>query len=83
MSEMKTIAGDPLHGPTGGRAKPLVHAVLIVAIGLVVYSNTLDVPFHFDDIHKIPENVVIKDLSYFFKPSNIFGSEYYEIRQRC
>lgn len=41
---------------TGGLKRPSVHVLLIVIIGLIAYSNTLHVPFIFDDTHNIAEN---------------------------
>jgi len=49
--------------------KPLVHVLLIVILGLIVYSNTFHVPFVFDDAPNIVNNPVIKDLKYFIDPA--------------
>jgi tetratricopeptide (TPR) repeat protein len=46
--------------------KPLLHIILITAVGLLAYSNTFDVPFHFDDKDAIVKNPVIKNLGNFF-----------------
>jgi tetratricopeptide (TPR) repeat protein len=46
-----------------------VHFALITILGLLAYSNTFDVPFHFDDRLIIVENPIIRDLSHFFRPS--------------
>ncbi|KJU81642.1 repeat-containing protein [Candidatus Magnetobacterium bavaricum] len=48
-----------------------MHLALILAIGAVVYSNTLGVPFIFDDIPNIAENPLIKDLRYFTDKSMV------------
>ena len=50
---------------------PLLHFILIAALGILVYSNTFEVPFQFDDRMFIEENPLIKDLSYFINPSQI------------
>jgi tetratricopeptide (TPR) repeat protein len=47
----------------------LVHLILIALLGLIVYSNTFHVPFHFDDKYVIVKNPIIKDLQYFTEPS--------------
>ena len=47
--------------------KRLVHIVLIVALGLLAYSNTFYGPFQFDDKPQIIDNPVIKDLKNFTK----------------
>ena len=41
------------------------HILLIALIGIIIYSNTFQVPFHYDDKRNITENLIIKDLSYF------------------
>jgi Flp pilus assembly protein TadD len=45
------------------------HLFLIATLGIIVYSNTFDVPFQFDDEIYIIENPIIKDFSYFTEPS--------------
>jgi hypothetical protein len=49
--------------------KPLIHALFILLICLIAYSNTFEVPFHFDDRPVIVENPIIKNLNYFSSPS--------------
>jgi len=49
--------------------KPIVHFFLIAIVGLLVYSNTFNVPFHFDDILNIVKNYRLKDLNTFWPPS--------------
>lgn len=44
-------------------------ALLIIVLGLIIYSNTFESPFYFDDEFYIVKNPVIKDLSYFSEPS--------------
>ena len=51
--------------------KPLVHFFLIAILGLLVYSNTFNVPFHFDDTPNIVENYKLRDLSNFWPPSGL------------
>jgi protein O-mannosyl-transferase len=43
----------------------LVSLVILTLVGIIVYSNTFDCSFHFDDEHSITENPIIKDLSNF------------------
>jgi tetratricopeptide (TPR) repeat protein len=45
------------------------HVVLLLLLGLFVYSNTFNVPFQFDDVPNISENPIVKDLYYFSHPS--------------
>lgn len=49
--------------------KPLFHVLLIIILSLIAYSNTIHVPFHFDDKNVIVENPLIKDLRFFAEPS--------------
>jgi len=49
--------------------KPVLHCLLIMAIGLAVYSNTLDAPFVLDDRAAIVENPIIKSLGFMVAPS--------------
>lgn len=45
--------------------KSLFHVAAIIFLVLLVYSNTLDAPFQFDDYDNIVHNPAIKDLRYF------------------
>ena len=47
----------------------LIHAALVIAVGLVIYANTLQVPFIFDDTGNLVENPLIIDLANFFDPA--------------
>ena len=49
--------------------KPIVHFFLIAIVGFLVYSNTFNVPFQFDDIDNIIENYKLRDLNNFWTPS--------------
>ncbi len=55
-----------------------VHYVLLLILPLVVYSNTLDNPFHYDDSHSIVDNPHIRQLlnipSFFIDPT-LFSAE--------
>lgn len=63
---------------------PVTHTLLIVALGLLVYSNTFNVPFQFDDNSNIIENYTIRDLSNFWPPtgSRWFGYLTFAINYR-
>ncbi|HEY6838067.1 MAG TPA: tetratricopeptide repeat protein, partial [Geobacteraceae bacterium] len=56
---------DGAAGGRGGFARTSVRCLLVVAAGILVYANTLHVPFVFDDFPSIVDNPVIKDLSTF------------------
>jgi tetratricopeptide (TPR) repeat protein len=49
--------------------KKLYQLVLITTVGLIAYSNTFTVPFHFDDIFQIADNPAIKDIGNFLSSS--------------
>jgi len=72
LSDRKDKAGDLQAESVGAAAffrKPIVHILIIVILGVLVYSNTFKVPFVFDDESSIVENSVIKDFRYFVNPS--------------
>jgi hypothetical protein len=50
---------------------PILHLLVISLLGLLVYSNTFDVPFQFDDNMFIVDNPYIKDFGYFIDQSQI------------
>jgi len=50
------------------------HLLIVLIVGLAVYSNTFDVPFQFDDFGNISENPVIGDLLNFI--SSAKGYDY-------
>jgi tetratricopeptide (TPR) repeat protein len=59
---------------------PLLHIFLIAILGLLIYSNTFNASFHFDDIRLIVDNPFIKDFSYFAEPSRADSVRYLEGR---
>ena len=50
-------------------SRPIFHILLIITIISIVYSNTLEAPFVFDDKFVIVENPIVKDLGYMVNPS--------------
>ena len=54
------------------------HLLLIILIGLAAYSNTFNVPFHWDDLTYISENSIIKDIGYFLEPSRASELQFYK-----
>jgi tetratricopeptide (TPR) repeat protein len=44
-----------------GKKSTFFHLLIIIVLGILVYSNTFDVPFIFDDQPNITENDAIKD----------------------
>ena len=57
--------------------QPIFHLSLIIALGLLAYSNTFRSPFFFDDTTNIFWNPIIKDLDNFF-----FSTEAYRYNPR-
>jgi tetratricopeptide (TPR) repeat protein len=59
-----TPPGIPVKGPLPSwTGSVLLHLALIALLGLLVYSNTFDVPFQFDDMPVILESAHIRDIS--------------------
>ncbi len=48
--------------------KSSIHIFIVIAAGVLAYSNTFHVPFLFDDTLNIVENPLIKDFQYFTEP---------------
>lgn len=61
----------------GHLKRTVVHLLLICAVGLIIYSNTLSVPFQCDEDSLIVNNPIVKDLNYFIEPSRAMGLEQY------
>jgi hypothetical protein len=47
----------------------ILHFALVAFLGLFAYSNTFEVPFHFDDKIMVIENPTVKNFQYFTDPS--------------
>jgi len=62
--------------------RPFLHYVLICTIGLIVYSNTFNVPFQWDEVGYIQGNTIVKNLHYFSEPSSAKGLPYYDAFKR-
>ena len=54
--------------------KPLVHILIIVVLGVLIYSNTFNAPFAYDDIISITDPIV-RDIR-LIGPQNIYGSRF-------
>lgn len=50
-------------------SKPACHLLLIIILGIIGYSNTLNAPFILDDVRNIVENPVIKNIDFYISPS--------------
>lgn len=70
LSNFKNRDLEPPSIPkTGLLQKSIFHIISIIVIGLLAYSNTFHVPFHFDDTYNIIANYKLKDLNNFWPPS--------------
>jgi hypothetical protein len=56
--------------------KPVVHILIIVILGILIYSNTFNVPFVFDDINSIVNDPAIRDVRRMIDPQNMYGNRY-------
>ena len=45
----------------------LIHFAIIVVLGVLIYVNTLDVPFYLDDYRELAASPLIKSFSYLFR----------------
>jgi protein O-mannosyl-transferase len=54
--------------------KPVVHILIIVILGILIYSNTFNVPFTFDDIRTINYNSSIKDVRHIIDLQSIYNN---------
>ena len=55
-----------------------VHIICLAFIIFVIYANTLNAPFQWDEKVFIADNPVVKGLHYFAHPSGARGFEYYD-----
>lgn len=53
------------------------HLALIAVLGILIYSNTFNAPFQWDEGEFITENAIVKDLAFFLEPSKANGLEFY------
>jgi tetratricopeptide (TPR) repeat protein len=53
--------------------KCFIHILIITVLGILIYSNTFNVPFQFDDSSSIVENDRIRDLGNFIAPQKAKG----------
>jgi tetratricopeptide (TPR) repeat protein len=68
---MPSILQPDEHHLTG----TFVHVALIAVLGVLAYSNTLQVPFQWDEDIFIKGSPVVKDLGYFVDPERAKGLE--------
>ena len=54
-----------------------IHVACLVLLIVVIYANTLNAPFQWDESDFIVNNPIIKDLHYFTSPSTAKGFELY------
>ncbi len=54
-----------------------IHIACLVFLIIIIYSNTLNAPFQWDEKYFIVNNPIVKDIHYFINPSDARGFEYY------
>jgi tetratricopeptide (TPR) repeat protein len=52
------------------RLAPLFHLILLAIAVVLVYSNTLEVPFQWDEDFLIEQNPLVKDLAFYSNPAS-------------
>jgi hypothetical protein len=78
-SDNKRIADKMPTGSVKAAAfsrEPVVHILIIVILGILIYSNTFNIPFVFDDIYNITHAPGIKDIRNFFNLQSMYGSRH-------
>jgi Tfp pilus assembly protein PilF len=72
---LRSLANDPLvsKAPAVG-----VHIACLVLLILIIYSNTLNAPFQWDESLHLVDNPLVKDLRYFAHPAEGRLSEQYK-----
>ena len=66
-------------GPVGSAdffRKPIVHILIIVVLGILIYSNTFNAPFVLDDDHSIVNSSSIKDVRHFIDLQSMYGNRH-------
>ena len=54
--------------------KPVVHILIIVVLGILIYSNTINAPFAYDDISSIINNSLVTGVRHIIDPQNIYDN---------
>src|SRR5665811_865396 len=77
VSENKKKADKMTPGSVESAAffrKPFVHILIIVVLGILIYSNTFNAPFAYDDISNIINNSSIKDIHHIINSQTIYDN---------
>ena len=77
MRQDKTPAASTSFSPRLLANHPLMHIALLALLIIIIYSNTLNVPFDWDDDTWLVRNPLVKDLHYFFGLSTPKGIDPY------
>ena len=65
--------------------KSLIYCFLIIAVGILDYSNTFNSPFQWDENDFLVQNPIVKNLKYFWEPSKAKAGDpvfYFFLRTR-
>ena len=63
--------------PRSSANNTFVHIACLTVLILLIYSNTLNAPFQWDEGDFIVNNPIVKDLHYFTSPTDAKGYEFY------
>src|SRR5208283_5811064 len=64
--------------PRSSADNTLVHIACVAFLIIIVYSNTLNAPFQWDEGDFIVDNPIVKDLHYFTSPADAKGFALYD-----
>jgi tetratricopeptide (TPR) repeat protein len=76
---MKEMLIGPPAPPPNRTSHSTVHFAIIALLGLLLYSNTFQVPFYLDDFDSIVKNPTIRGFSYFTDPTKTESPGFYNI----
>jgi hypothetical protein len=62
--------------------KSLIYCLLIIAIGILAYSNTFHSPFQWDENDFLVQNPIVKNLKYFWEPSKASQIRFLFLQER-
>lgn len=72
-----TAAGNAPFSLTALADNPFIHAACLIFLVIIVYANTVDAPFQWDETTYISDNPIVKNLHYFRNPPDARGMGLY------
>ena len=71
-SNKKKFFGEMIHSPILKKFRYPILVLILLFLGFLIYYNTRNVPFYFDDYDSIIDNPTIKNLNYFKQYNGIY-----------